>query len=60
MIHLPALVVGAVVWYYDKELREFVQKHAGPHIKRVEGRAAKIYQSARRRMVNTKTNDSQE
>ena len=28
MIHIPALVVGAVVWYYDKEIREFVQKHA--------------------------------
>ena len=60
MIHIPAIIVGALVWYYDPELRKLCTKHVKPHVDKAESEVKKIYQKARRRMVNTETDDSQE
>ncbi len=59
MIHIP-IIVAAAVWYYDPEIRKFVNKHARPHTDKLEGQVRKIYESTRARVVNKKTNDSQE
>ena len=61
MIHIPIGALAAlVVWYYDPEIRKKVNKHVKPHVDKAEERVVKIYQKARRRMVNTETNDSEE
>lgn len=60
MIHgLLVLAVGLVLWYYDNDIRRWVKRRWGGHIRKVEGKveegAKKIYDNVLGDDVNNDT-----